>query len=49
MFDDILDLNEPIILNELPDLEVYSNGNVFDKRGKSVVLSNKNGYNKWIK
>ncbi len=43
--DDILVLNEPIILNELPDLEVYSNGNIIDKRGKSVILSNKNGYN----
>jgi hypothetical protein len=42
--DDILVRVEPVILDELPDLEVYSNGKVIDRRGKSVVLRNKNGY-----
>jgi len=42
--DDFIILDEPVVLDELPDLEVYSNGKVIDRRGKSNVLSNKNGY-----
>jgi hypothetical protein len=42
--DDFLILNEPVVLEELPSFEVYSNGKVIDIRGKCNIFNNKNGY-----
>ena len=42
--DDFVILNEPVLLEELPYFEVYSNGKVIDIRGKCNVFNNKNGY-----
>jgi len=42
--DEFIKGNEPVILDELPDLEIFSNGKVIDIRNKSVTLLNKNGY-----
>lgn len=41
---DILVISEPVILSHLPDFEIFSNGLVVDKRGKSVIYRDKRGY-----
>lgn len=42
--DDVLIIKEPVILDELPDLEIFSNGKIIDNRGKSKILIDKHGY-----
>lgn len=42
--DEFLNLEEPVILEEYPDLEIYKNGQILDSRNKSRVRVNKEGY-----
>lgn len=42
--DEYININEPVILDEYPDLEIYKNGIVIDRRGVSRILVNNNGY-----
>jgi hypothetical protein len=42
--EEYLDVQEPVILDELPFFEIYRNGNIIDKRGLSKIIKDKNGY-----
>jgi hypothetical protein len=43
-YDEFIQCDEPVILDDLPYFQIYRNGNIVDTRGKSGVLLNKNGY-----
>lgn len=42
--DDFVVVDEPVILSNLPDFEIYRNGQVVDRREKSKIYQDKKGY-----
>jgi len=40
----ILNSDEPVVLEEFPELNIYKNGNVIDRTGRRLVKTGKDGY-----